>query len=86
MSRVGFAPVPPPRAYSTKEGHPILFLSTQLPWGRNQEPPSCAPLGPCSWEGISVNMMLLYGPCAIMSTKDLCWEQERDPGGPLERC
>lgn len=80
MSRVGFAPVPPPRAYSTKEGHPIPFLSTQLPWGRNQESPSCAPLGPCSWEGISVNMMSLYGPCAIMSTKDLCWEQERDPG------
>lgn len=29
----------PPRAYSTKQGHPLPFLSTQLPWGTNQEPP-----------------------------------------------
>lgn len=43
MSRVGFAPVPRPRAYSTKEGHPIPFLSAQLPWGRNQEPLLCFP-------------------------------------------
>lgn len=28
--------------------HPILSLSTQLPWGRDQEPPSCASLGLCS--------------------------------------